>query len=105
MTSSEGEEKATQPPKPLQQRQRAPTISIDDSAITKPADAAASPILDKPAPLPRILTEGLDEPPRLSPTFTASPTDLRPPTSPHNVSSPTNKFVDGPAGHNFLSVP
>ena len=98
------------PPKPIQQtRQRAPTISIDDTATNPPSQEATSPSGDRPAALPRIQTEGLDSQRRPPSPYTASPTDTRPndnlgsrPTSPHNVSAPRNQLLDGAA---FLSVP
>lgn len=94
-------------------RQRAPTISIDDSAVHPHIQEPPSASSDRPAPLPRIQTAGLDSPQSLSSPLSLSPTDARistdtresRPTSPHNVSSPRSQFVDGAAAHNFLSVP
>lgn len=94
-------------------RQRAPTISIDDSAVNPQIQEPPSATSDRPAPLPRIQTAGLDSPPSLSSPLSVSPTDARGsldtresrPTSPHNVSSPRSQFVDGTSTHNFLSVP
>ncbi|EXJ58916.1 Ca2+-transporting ATPase [Cladophialophora yegresii CBS 114405] len=103
-------------PKGTQQRPRAPTISIDDSAVNSPPPPEEPPsaVSDKPAPLPRIQTSGLDSSPSLSSPFSISPTDVRSssdatnresrPTSPHNVSSPRGQFLDG-ASQNFLAVP
>lgn len=100
------------PPKSLSQRNRAPTISIDDTAIVPHPDAPPSASSDKPGPLPRIQTAGLDSPSLASP-FSLSPTDPRlsidtrgsRPTSPHNVSSPRGHGLDGAAAQTFLSVP
>ncbi|OAP54446.1 calcium-translocating P-type ATPase, PMCA-type [Fonsecaea erecta] len=101
-------------PKAVQHRPRAPTISIDDSAVNSPPslEEPQSAVSDKPGPLPRIQTSGLDSGPTLSSPLSVSPTDVRPssdlresrPTSPHNVSSPRAHFLDG-AAHNFLAVP
>ena len=85
-------------------RQRAPTISIDDSAAV---DIPTSPNSDRRNPLPRLQTEGLDETTPLPQGFAASPTDLRDsrPTSPHNVSSPRAFGLDGTGPNTFLAVP
>lgn len=108
--SSSKDENPDGPPKQMQQRHRAPTISIDDSAITNneiPADSASH---DKPIPLPRLQTADLDPPPRTSSNFSISPTDTKPngresrPTSPHNISSPRSQFLES-VTQNFLSVP
>ncbi|KIV88341.1 calcium-translocating P-type ATPase, PMCA-type [Exophiala mesophila] len=101
-----------QPPKPLHQRTRAPTISIDDTSINPRPDAPPSASSDKPGPLPRIQTTGLESPSLASP-FSLSPTDQRlsidtrgsRPTSPHNVSSPRGQALDGAGAQTFLSVP
>ncbi|KAL9107979.1 MAG: hypothetical protein Q9227_007194 [Pyrenula ochraceoflavens] len=97
-------------PAPAGKRERAPTINIDTSAVNGQTEPTSSTIIDRPSPLPRIQTQDLDRPPS---SVTPSPTDLRKaasfesresrPTSPHNVSSPTNKW-DG-NGQNYLSVP
>lgn len=96
-------------------RPRAPTISIDDSAITSSPEAPKTPTPDRPVNLPRLQTGGFETQPRTSSTFSASPTDFRAvpglddrssrPTSPHNVSSPTHRFLDGAGSQNFLAVP
>jgi P-type Ca2+ transporter type 2C len=102
----------TQPPPPLSQtRQRAPTISIEDTAASRPNpnDTVTSPDRSN-VPLPRIQTEGLSSSRPPSP-FDPSPTDTRMPgdskesrpTSPHNVSSPRSQFAD--KGSSFLAVP
>jgi len=90
--------------KPQSGRQRAPTISIDDTAAV---DSPVSPNSDRRNPLPRLQTEGLDEPGPLPPVFAPSPTDVRDsrPTSPHNVSSPRTFGMDGAAPNTFLAVP
>jgi Ca2+-transporting ATPase len=103
------------PPKPSPNptRPRAPTITIDESAITGSPEPPKTPPSERPFFLPRLQTDGLETQPRLSSTFTASPTDTRAPpadrasrpTSPHNVSSPTHHFLDGAAAQNFLTVP
>ncbi|EXJ82097.1 Ca2+-transporting ATPase [Capronia coronata CBS 617.96] len=100
-------------PKPPRTRPRAPTISIDDSAVSQPSEESASTNSDRPGPLPRIQTAGLDKGPASSSPLSLSPTDVRAssdtresrPTSPHNVSSPRSQFLDGPPPQNFLSVP
>ncbi|KAJ9609965.1 plasma membrane calcium [Cladophialophora chaetospira] len=116
MSSTNPDGAGTDPPKMTQQRPRAPTISIDDSAVNSPSTSEdpVSAASDKPAPLPRIQTSGLDAGPTLSSPFSVSSTDVRPssdaghresrPTSPHNVSSPRGLFLEG-AAHNFLAVP
>ena len=110
MTSASGEAEQPKPPT----RPRAPTISIDDSAVRGSPQPVRTPPLDRPTPLPRLQTDGFGENPRTSSTFTASPTDARlpqlenagsRPTSAHNVSSPTSRFLDGAASQNFLAVP
>ncbi|KAK5030133.1 plasma membrane calcium [Exophiala sideris] len=101
------------PTKPSHQRHRAPTISIDDSAVNKPTEEPPSASSDRPGPLPRLKTKNLDNgpslasPPSLSPTDVRASTDTREsrPTSPHNVSSPRAQFLDGAPAQNFLSVP
>ena len=116
MSSSAPEGEGQEPSKPGPHRPRAPTISIDDSAVNSPQISEELPSAgsDKPAALPRIQTSGLDSGPTLASPFTVSPTDIRPssdagaresrPTSPHNVSSPRGLFPEGSA-QNFLSVP
>ena len=110
MTSASGEGGQ---PKP-HTRPRAPTISIDDSALRSAPQSVRTPPQDRPIPLPRLQTDGFDDKPRTSSTFTASPTDARlpqvenagsRPASAHNVSSPTSRFLDGAASQNFLAVP
>ena len=94
-------------------RPRAPTITIDESAITGPPEPPRTPPAERPVSLPRLQTDGLETKTRTSSTFTASPTDTRAapadrgsrPTSPHNVSSPTHQFLDGAGAQNFLTVP
>lgn len=112
MTSESEENTQPQQDEPSSQRRpRAPTINVDDSAVTNPTATSSTPSSATHPHLPRLQTEGLDETPRLAPAFTASPLDTRQaqsdlrPTSPHNVSSPTNRVLDGNGGQNFLSVP
>lgn len=104
MSASVPEEKGAGENNPLAGRQRAPTISIDDTAAV---DKPASPNSDRRNPLPRLQTEGLVEPEPLPPVFAPSPTDVRDsrPTSPHNVSSPRTFGMDGAAPNTFLAVP
>lgn len=91
-------------PAPIAQsptRARAPTISIDDSAVNLPAQISPS-TLDRPF-VPKLQTSNLDA--ENPPSFTNSPVELREsrPTSPHNISSPTRQFDGAPS--NFLAVP
>lgn len=107
----DGQDPEPETPKPSHQRHRAPTISIDDSAVNQPSEEPPSASSDKPGPLPRIQTKNLDTGPVLASPLSGSPTDVRAstdtresrPTSPHNVSSP--RFLDGASTQNFLSVP
>lgn len=89
-------------PQPL--RQRAPTISIDDTAAEQHETPVSPAQRDS---LPRLQTEGLDEATPLPPVFPPSPTDIRDsrPTSPHNVSSPRPFGLDGANSNTFLAVP
>ncbi|KAJ5627822.1 ATPaseP-typeK/Mg/Cd/Cu/Zn/Na/Ca/Na/H-transporter [Penicillium lividum] len=116
------DELAQQGATPLR-RERAPTITIDTSAVNSeepPLQLLSTP----PQPSLRICTDTVESDTNaLSPSSNASPTDLRysasirsnassegrdreredRPTSPHNVSSPKSK---APEVHsNFLSVP
>lgn len=93
-----------QQPQQQQGRQRAPTISIDDTTAVEHSAIAS---VDRRTPLPRLQTEGLDEVRPLPPGFTASPTDVREsrPTSSHNVSSPRTFGLDGSTPNTFLAVP
>lgn len=88
--------------KPL--RQRAPTISIDDTTVNT-TDEPRSP--SQLSSLPRLQTEGLDHSIPLPPVFAPSPTETRGsrPTSPHNVSSPRTFGMDGAPPTTFLAVP
>jgi Ca2+-transporting ATPase len=100
-------------PSPNPTRPRAPTITIDESAITGSPEASTTPSAERPTSLPRLRTDGLETQPRSSSAFTESLSDFggRPadrgsrPTSPHNISSPTHQFLDGTAVQNFLTVP
>ncbi|KAK6380637.1 plasma membrane calcium [Exophiala oligosperma] len=110
---SDGQDPEPESPIPLRQRQRAPTISIDDSAVDTYAEELPSASSDKPGPLPRIQTKNLDNAPVLASPLSTSPTDVRAstdtresrPTSPHNVSSPRTNMFDGASTQTFLSVP
>lgn len=97
-------------------RERAPTITIDTSAVTSIPDASQ--------PTLQVSTEPVEasDTSTLLHNGTPSPTDLRSsasirssassegrdhesrPTSPHNVSSPTSKLTES-MSNNFLSVP
>ncbi|GFF44091.1 calcium-transporting ATPase 2 [Aspergillus lentulus] len=98
-------------------RERAPTITIDTSAVTSTPDPSQ--------PTLQVSTEPVDasDTSALLHNGTPSPTDLRSsasirssassegrdhesrPTSPHNVSSPTSKLTESMSNSNFLSVP
>ncbi|KAH0254624.1 calcium-translocating P-type ATPase, partial [Aureobasidium melanogenum] len=93
---------------PAQGRRRAPTITIDTSAVRRPSirpDIALDTLSDN-----SFAMQGNDQSPTGLHPYQTSPADLRPsnsfdnessrPTSPHNVSSPT---FNSP--QNFLSVP
>lgn len=98
-------------------RQRAPTITIDTSAVSPPSlengEFSLGTISDRAGALQGEPSEdGKSKPASLR--NDVSPTDLRAtrsfeskesrPTSPHNISSPTSKWVDVQP-QNFLSVP
>lgn len=105
------------PSSSIARRQRAPTITIDTSAVSPPLlENGAFPlntISDRAGALQGEQSDGGKSKPA-SIRNDASPTDLRAthsfeskesrPTSPHNVSSPTSKWVDVQP-QNFLSVP
>lgn len=88
-------------------RARAPTITIDTSAVNQQPEGN----MDGPPSVPRIDTSvaDRDEKQPFSQSVDQSPVELRNahsfdsnrPTSPHNVSSPTSKG----APHSFLAVP
>ncbi|KKZ68561.1 Ca2+-transporting ATPase [[Emmonsia] crescens] len=97
-------------------RERAPTITIDTSAVSaggEPSPPQGPP--DATQPTPRISTEDSEDGSRAS-GEPPSPTDLRSvqsfegkdrgsrPTSPHNVSSPAVKWPESQS-QNFLAVP
>ncbi|OJJ49724.1 hypothetical protein ASPZODRAFT_128236 [Penicilliopsis zonata CBS 506.65] len=110
-------------------RERAPTITIDTSAVSPTSDLAHRPIEIFPGPphsTLRVTTDNVEaaDTSTLLSSGNVSPTDLRSsasvrsfgssdghsrdretsrPTSPHNVSSPTHKRSDSHS--NFLSVP
>ena len=105
------------PPSNVQRRQRAPTITIDTSAVSPPLQEIDSLPLQQISDQSYILQgdQDVDYDPqinhsllqqsfsselRVAPSFESR--DSRP-TSPHNVSSPTSKWTGQP--HNFLSVP
>lgn len=94
---------------PLPGRRRAPTITIDTSNVRRPSDFSDD------VPLDTLASSGFSAPPDASSTRLlpghGSPKEIRAsnsferdgsrPTSPHNVSSPT-QWGDK---HNFLAVP
>lgn len=99
-------------------RQRAPTITIDTSAVSPPLD------MDNALPLAAMSNNpqssyaqqesGLDADTVYPPTQSSPPVvrssqsfDSKGsrPVSPHNVSSPTKNFGESQAANNFLSVP
>ncbi|KAL8739073.1 MAG: hypothetical protein Q9181_000255 [Wetmoreana brouardii] len=98
-------------------RQRAPTITIDTSAVSPPLlENDSFPLQNVSDQI--LATQGdqdavLEPPQAQPPTPQPSHSELRVvpsfesrdsrPTSPHNVSSPTTKWTGQP--HNFLSVP
>lgn len=115
-------------PTPLR-RERAPTITIDTSAVTSPADQSDPPppqFVPGPAqPSVQISSENVDAGDTsallsngsVSPSDARSPTSIRSfasseprdhesrPTSPHNVSSPTSKMIEPMSNSNYLAVP
>ena len=120
MTASQNENEDDQLPAPSQntaRRQRAPTITIDTSAVSPPLlepDAVPLRTLSDNAPASQGDQAGSSNPDPTVPAEDISPAELRPaqsfeskesrPVSAHNVSSPTSKWGDLQAG-NFLSVP
>ncbi|OJD10995.1 calcium-translocating P-type ATPase, PMCA-type [Emergomyces pasteurianus Ep9510] len=115
MSQPPGDDDSLPPAGTPLRRERAPTITIDTSAVIAggPSEPQVPP--DGTQPPPRISTEESDEGPRPS-GEPPSPSDLRSvqsfeakdkgsrPTSPHNVSSPTSKWPEGQS-QNFLAVP
>ncbi|ODH48339.1 calcium-translocating P-type ATPase, PMCA-type [Paracoccidioides brasiliensis] len=105
------------PPTPLR-RERAPTITIDTSAVSAGTESSQPQITpDGSQSTLRISTEHLGAGSRSPGGPSLSPVDLHPvpplegkenrgsrPTSPHNVSSPASKWPEGPS-QTFLSVP
>lgn len=89
-----------------------PAADIDPTKTGAPIISVEEP--ERPSPLPRLQTDGLNEQPPVSSIPSSSPTDnrgetsLEPgnghPTSSHNVSSSTHKNNDS-LGQNFLAVP
>ncbi|KAL8997523.1 MAG: hypothetical protein Q9169_003218 [Polycauliona sp. 2 TL-2023] len=98
-------------------RQRAPTITIDTSAVSPPLLEDDSfplhPVSDQTNAVQGDHGTDRDPPPPQQPAQQPSPSELRlapsfesrdsRPTSPHNISSPTSKWTGQP--HGFLSVP
>ncbi|EEQ85177.1 Ca2+-transporting ATPase, variant [Blastomyces dermatitidis ER-3] len=104
------------PAGPPLRRERAPTITIDTSAVSAGGELSQpQDPLDGTQPTPRIPPEDSDAGSRRS-GEPPSPTELRSvqsfegrdkgsrPTSPHNVSSPTTKWPESQS-QNFLAVP
>ncbi|KAI9928849.1 hypothetical protein ASPWEDRAFT_105000 [Aspergillus wentii DTO 134E9] len=107
-------------------RERAPTITIDTSAVTPDQNQPPVQVLPAPSqPSLQVSTENADatDTSALLNNGGASPTDLRStgsirsfassegrdyesrPTSPHNVSSPTSKMAESNSHSNYLAVP
>jgi len=99
-------------------RQRAPTITIDTSAVSPPLDVNnALPLAamsNNPQSSYAQQESGLDADTVFPPTQSSPPVvrssqsfDSKGsrPVSPHNVSSPTKNFGESQAANNFLSVP
>ncbi|KAI4227594.1 MAG: hypothetical protein L6R36_002295 [Xanthoria steineri] len=98
-------------------RQRAPTITIDTSAVSPPLleddSIPLHPVSDQTLAIQGDHGTDRDPTPAHQSTQQPSPSELRltpsfesrdsRPTSPHNVSSPTSKWTGQP--HGFLSVP
>lgn len=116
MTDPE-DDQSPAPPSSVARRQRAPTITIDTSAVSQPLLENGAFPLDTISDRAGALQGEQSESGKSNPASIrngASPTDLRAtrsfeskesrPTSPHNVSSPTSKWVDVQP-QKFLSVP
>ncbi|KAL2006115.1 hypothetical protein VTN00DRAFT_9769 [Thermoascus crustaceus] len=99
-------------------RERAPTITIDTSAVSSTGDSPQRPqqvFPGRPQPSLHVSTENVDAGTTALHNENVSPTDTRSllpyegrdresrPTSPHNVSSPTSKILESHS--HFLSVP
>ncbi|KAL8722536.1 MAG: hypothetical protein Q9225_001004 [Loekoesia sp. 1 TL-2023] len=117
MTEPGSADNTSPTPSNAHRRQRAPTITIDTTAVSPPLQE------DNSFPLQHISDQShavqgdqdVDHDPHMIQPSTQqqSPSDLRVapsfesrdsrPTSPHNVSSPKSKWTGQP--HNFLSVP
>ena len=120
MTDSGNNGRKSPVPQSSNRRQRAPTITIDTSAVSPPLAEDGAVALQAISNRPQALQgeqnssneEDYDN--HASVLADPSPRELRAahsfdsrdsrPTSPHNVSSPTNKWSDLQP-HNFLSVP
>ncbi|PYH68142.1 putative P-type calcium ATPase [Aspergillus vadensis CBS 113365] len=103
-------------------RERAPTITIDTSAVTSPTDQQEPPqqILPTPShPSLQVSTENVDahDMSALLSSGGVSPSSVRSfassenrdyesrPTSPHNISSPASKMTENMSNSNYLAVP
>lgn len=105
MSQSPGGEGDTTPTSGRPRRERAPTITIDTSAM----NAGQTPIQNPPPPYETSSAEASSE--SVSPTHQrnvssgSKESHESRPTSPHNVSSPTSNGLDAHKTQNFLSVP
>ncbi|RHZ44952.1 putative P-type calcium ATPase [Aspergillus thermomutatus] len=98
-------------------RERAPTITIDTSAVTATPDPSQPTLQVSTEPAEATDTSALLNNGAPSPTDLRSSASIRSsassegrdhesrPTSPHNVSSPTSKLAESMSNSNFLSVP
>lgn len=117
MAESGSADDTSSPPPSAPRRQRAPTITIDTSAVSPPLLENDSYPLQDVSDQTLAIQGDQDAhtgPPHAHPPHQhSSHSDLRVtpsfesrdsrPTSPHNISSPTSKWTSQP--HNFLSVP
>ncbi|KAL4894006.1 hypothetical protein BDV59DRAFT_176633 [Aspergillus ambiguus] len=122
--SPEGREDSS-PSAPQRRRERAPTITIDTSAVTQNPDQSIPPPQIVPPPSQPSLhidnvevdTRALLNGDSITPSEGLSPASIRSftssdlrdhdsrPTSPHNYSSPTSKMTEPTSNSNYLSVP
>lgn len=115
--ADQGEDQAPSLPSTTTRRERAPTITIDTSAVSPGLlEDGSVPLqtIPNPSVAPQDVSTDEGKPKSPSTVDDHSPTELRAaqsfeskesrPTSPHNVTSPTSKLGDLQP-HNFLSVP
>ncbi|EAU38925.1 hypothetical protein ATEG_00279 [Aspergillus terreus NIH2624] len=128
MADSPDERPGSSPSAPQRRRERAPTITIDTSAITQSPDHPIPPPQIIPPPSQPSLqvtsdnaeatdTRALLNNDSITPSEGVSPGSIRSfgsselrdydsrPTSPHNFSSPASKMTEPTPNSNFLSVP